>query len=677
MRLLASRCFRYAVTLMLLWCSAVSNARLANGQAVNADFGRELFSVNLGPGLDYVTSIAVDNSASSIYVIDIIGDFAVRGRLRKLTYSTGTDVSTAFLNNNQLGLDSVASAVAVDSRTNDVYASNQTAVFRLSSSGTLLMTYPQTFSGVNSMTIDRHGNLIVADGVNIDTDDDFDITVYNITADGVVVNQTTFYPDGEAYLVAIAVDSTDNVYYTGASIGYIVGDGYINLAGVGVMSPTGQPLMNLLIRGYEPTSLWVSASDVLFVAWEQSDDYYDFQATGYVLSYDTTTWQITGNFSANSNTNPVAVSGDNQGNLIYADGSIIELVKLQIATSTVLSTIRNGVEPEILSVDSSGNMYILDAQAGAVLILDSAGTHIKYIPATTDGSVILVDAAVDAAGTFLVGVQNNGATLRCYDVSSGALLRTIPNFPTRYNYISSVAVDSSHNIYFAYYLGYYNGQNTGVVRVVSQLGASLYNISAFGDEDLSVVIDSHDQLFISNSSVLLKCSLNGTAIESWQTSAYLSDSNGYLYGWSSYIITYPDSYGFDIVAYTPNLGKNATLQLGSFHDEYFSGLAVDRAGDFYVSDIIEHTVTKYRGLSSAAPLLPSLSSSSSSSSSTAATKSVVVTSVGSTGATATAAPPLESSTAALVTNEACVVKPSVWLWKAVLSTAVGVVLLSL
>ena len=622
--------------LLLLLCFFMAlRLPLAAGQTMNADFGRQLWSVNMGPGLNYVMSIALDSSLSYMYVVDAVNQQVIGGlsRIRKLNYNTGADVSAAFHSNNQLKLDTMATAVAVDPQTNDVYATTGYTVYRLSSNGTLLMTFPNYFSLINSMTVDRYGNLIVSDN-QIGIYPINRLVVSNFTSSGQLTNQTRAVPLSTSYglLQTAAFDSRGNLYYTGVQV---LTQGADNTTqsqlGVGVVSVGSSSLMNLSISGYWANSLWVSADDVLYVSWAPVGFFFgpNFQSlTGFILSYDTTTWNVTGNFSTTPNTYPAAVSGDNKGTLIYFDATVTQLVKMQIATRTVQSTISNGVLPTVFAVDTSGRIYVLDGATGAVLRLDSTGKSMKYIPAVYNGSVVLRLAAVDAAGTMLVGVQYDDLMLRCYNVSSGALLRTIPISSPPYNYVGSVAVDSMLNIYYSQTFITWASQvgvntTSTVVQVINQFGVPLYNItSPDWTNSVSIAIDTHDQLYVGASQTSVytvsRYSQNGTVVQQWQTNAYLPDSKGYLYGLNLYEATPCCSLlGWSVVAYTPDLNQSVTLPLGSWAQSYVSGIAVDSAGDYYLTDINSHTLTKYRGLSStAAPLPPPPTSSSSSSSST-------------------------------------------------------------
>ena len=612
-----------ALLLLLLGCTSDSFVQLVVGQSLNADFGRELFSIDLGPGLNHIGQLAVDSSASYLYVIDFPLELVAASRLRQLNYTTGEDVSAAFHSDPNLSLNTSAGAVTCDRLTTDVFVSDGPKVFRLSSSGATLFTYPQVFREVVALTTDWYGNLLVEDETG---------GVYNISANGTLLGQQS--SESFTYTTSIAVDSHSNLYYPG-----VVVDQY-GLVNVGVISPSGSSLANLSVSGFTPTSVWVSAEDVLYVSWASDYAFYvAVQAPGYVLSYDTTTFQVTGNFSANANTCPTTVAGDNLGHLVYGDCGIVQLVKLQLSTGDVVQTIRNGVYPELFSVDDGGNMYMIDVQAGAVLVLNSTGGSLRYFPAPTDGSLVLQSAAVDAAGTFLVGLQNDQATLHCYNVSSGALISTVQTGIS----IGAVAVDSSLSIYVV--VEFYGAP--AVVQVLSQQGAPTFNFTTpMLDYYVSLFIDSHDRLYVTNNTATLQYSLNGTLMRQWATdvATLLVDSSGDLYD-LSYVNLGQYQYGFDVTAHTPDLSQEDTVTLGLAADSSPSGIALDPAGDFYISDSFYHSITKYRGLvTTVSPALSSSSSSSSAALSSPSSLSAALPSSSSSSAVAQSSTALSAAT---------------------------------
>lgn len=182
----------------------------AQPQAANPDFGRSLWSVSWGPGLTFPQIVSLDSNGDNIYGIDVITNAIARSRLFKFS-SSGNDLTNSFLSMNDLRLDEVASAVVVDvANNNNVYVSNGTTIFRLANTGSLLYTFPQVFTLVNSIAVDSNGNIIVADYPGFDFIADISI----ISNSGSLLRLLALSVSDNPGFVQLALDRSNNIYYT-------------------------------------------------------------------------------------------------------------------------------------------------------------------------------------------------------------------------------------------------------------------------------------------------------------------------------------------------------------------------------------------------------------------------------------------------------------------------------
>lgn len=240
---------------------------------------------------------------------------------------------------------------------------------------------------------------------------------------------------------------------------------------------------------YQAQGVWVDNQDHIYVSWIYGSSSPQPQ-TGFIAQYSSSGTLIT-TFRANSNSAPIGVTGDNNGYLYYGEGNYPSIIKLTISTNDVSMTIRNGKLPLLIGIDNNYNIYALDGQVGVIMVLNSTGGFIKYIPNIIDGSVIFMTATVDAAGTTVAAVVNNGYTIDLYSTRTGTLIRSfsVPDVNGD-NYIDTIAFDSSLNIYYAGEFG--SGSYVSQIVVVSETGTFIRTITApFFEEHSYVQIDSH------------------------------------------------------------------------------------------------------------------------------------------------------------------------------------------
>jgi len=322
-------------------------------------------------------------------------------------------------------------------------------------------------------------------------------------------------------------------------------------------------------------------------------------------------------------TNPFGVAVDAAGNVYVADYGN-NAVKEILASGGVPITLGSGFNgPLGVAVDAAGNVYVADAGNNAIKKIPAGGGT----PVTIgSGFSNPAGVAVDAAGNVFVGDQNNDA-LKEIPAGGGAPVTLGSGFSSP----AGVAADGAGNIYVADQFnnavkeitpvgGYYIGpflpagltfnNNTGVISGTPAIitppknyTITAYNISNHITATISITINRPPLPTVSYTSPQVY--VTGTAITPLAPASTGVTAAGYSInpvnmgsGFSTPLGVAVDAAGNVYVADAGNgtvteipLGLSTLVNLGSGFSTP-SGIAVDGAANVYVADNTNNTITE-------------------------------------------------------------------------------------
>ena len=533
--------------------------------------------------LEYASGLAVDSSGS-IYLAEVYNQQVV-----KLS-SDGSLVSTYTTQLNQpadVVLDAQGNLLIADS------ASNQ--IVKLAQDGTLLATFNTSQPALASpqcLAIDSSGRLYICDTYN------YRVVVLSSTGQtlGSFTTGPSMCPEG------IELDAAGNVYITDNCNRAVVKWNTAtsppswlappsSTSSTAAASSTSSPASSstaspATAATSSPASSGSGSSQSSYTQWQAYQPVLVTAApTGLIYSYDSVSGsiiqmnssgveQLRFNLSApaavlaNSPLSPVALAADQS--YVYILDSANQAVLQYSASGAYVTYLDNGGSWSYvtsMSVDGSGNLYVVDSDAGSVTVLNSAGAavssitdssggSVQYVDVNSAGSVYLIDSYVVPAVQFaelynVLKVDGLGAVQQVYNVTAPALRAD----EFWYWDAEAVAVDSSGNVYALVYLSDYFRNCTVSHFLCLDVGnftTNIYKFSANGTRLLTFT--SADEALVG-------------------TSLTLDEAENVLVadGTNARLVSFSPA-GVELANYTNN-----ALPLN-----YPSGLALDSTGNVYV-----------------------------------------------------------------------------------------------
>jgi len=472
-----------------------------------------------------------------------------------------------------------AYGVALDSDGNIYEADFTTShVGKLNSSGVLVNSFignPNSpFSSPRSVVIDSSGNIYVADTGNS--------RIVKLDSDGTVLDNFTGDPESQFNQpFAVTLDSSGNIFVSDTVNNRVV---ELDSSGAVLNTFTGDPESPFST----PNGIAVDSSGNIYVADSDNSRIVKMDSTGAVLN----------NFTDESIVNPYGVALDTSGNIYVAkNGGIIKLD----STGAVLDIFDGGESPasfNSVAVDSSGNIYGAEYNAGQIIKMDSTGTVI----ATFDGSDTVDPEGIEFPGADDDAIisYDNTITLT-QDQSVHDLLYKTGEFSTQ------GTVDLSGNtlnitgatrkIFTSVQSGPWNERSTWGISTTSIL--SLYGLT----------VDASGNIFLADRTnhQVVKLSASGEVLDSFvgdpespvgELLSVTVDENGNIY--------IPE-FGPRIIK-VDSSGNVLDTFIGDPESQFAaSGVAVDSSGNMYVADIFGARIVK---LDSSDNVLGSFASSS-------------------------------------------------------------------
>ncbi len=534
----------------------------------------------------------------------------------------------------------------------NVYFSSGHAVFKISSGGTLTLAAgnsrpgfsgdggPATAGQLNSpqgLAVDSQGNLYIADQVNN--------RVRMVTPQGIIstfagngkAGAPRFLGDGGPATAAnlnlpggVAVDHAGNVYIadtgdnsirevgTNGAINTIAGDGFGGLAGDTLLAAASVLL--------QPQDVFVDSSGNVYIADTGNAAVREITASTGIINYIAGACNITSS-GANTNTGetcsigyagdgglaneaglvePYAVAVDSSGNVYIAeptDGRIREVstIKSQIDINTIVGNGTLGFSgdgatataaelnrPTGVAVDGAGHIYIADSLNNRIRVAQSGGSISTFAgngvysysgdggPAASAQMNSPHGVAVDSAGNYYIADAGNNVVRK---VSANGAITTLAGNGTagfggdggaatsaQLNGPQGVAVDSAGNVYIA---------DTGNSRVREVSGGTITTFAGNGTAGYSGDggVATSAELY---SPVGLAFDAKGNLyIADTDNSAIRKVANGAI----------STVAGNGLEGYSGDGGAALSAQLS-----YPEGVAVDAAGNLYITDTLNYRI---------------------------------------------------------------------------------------
>ena len=585
------------------------------------------FSGDNGPAasaqLDYPQGVAVDSSGN-LYIAD-------SNRIRKVSGGIITTVAGNGIDGYNGDNISATSAelfdpcgVAVDSSGNLYIADAQNNRIRKVSGGIITTVAGNGTRGYNGDNISAtSAELNFPQGVAVDSSGNLYIADYNNyrirkVSGGIITTAAgdgNYGYNGENIVATsaglsgpngVAVDSSGNVYIAelGGRIGKVSGGIITTVAGNGTLGYNGDNISATSAELYSPASVALDSSGNLYIA--DMKNYRIRKVSGGIITTvagNGLAYGGDGNAATNAQlTWPEGSAMDSSGNLFVADTYACVVRKVAAGTGIISTAAGNGIcgynndnisatsaelnYPQGVAVDSSGNLYIADAD----------NQRIRKV----SGGIITTVAGSGASGYNGDNISPASAEL---------------NFP------EGVAVDSSGNLYIA---DSFNSRirkvSGGNITTVAGNGTGGYNgdnISAGTAElnnPLGIAVDSSGNLYIADTNNFRIRKVSGgiiTTVAGNGTNSYAGDGGSATSAWLSYPQGVAvDSSGNLYIADTGNarvrrvsggiittVAGNGTWSFSgdggsatSAELNYPGGVAVDSSGNIYIADTYNNRI---------------------------------------------------------------------------------------
>ena len=347
----------------------------------------------------------------------------------------------------------------------------------------------------------------------------------------------------------IAVDGSGNVFVADIGIKEIVAAG-----GYGAVVPLGSGLQL-------PDAVAVDSSGNVFLTDIFNSAVEEIPAAGGYATVETLVSGLS---------DPAAIAVDGSGNVFFTDqdgASVLEISAAGgYATVKTVSSAFSSIES--ITVDGSGNLFVQDNSGVSELPSASGYTPASKLGAALDGAS---NIAADAAGNIFLGsYSSSGVT----EVLAAGGYNTVDRIHTPgLSLPSGVAVDGNGNVFVA-------DTNHGAVKELVAAGgyATVTVIGAGFSRPSAVALDAAGNLYVADTG-------NGAVTEvfagGYASQKVLSDEFSNPIGVAingSGTVFVADSSGIW------ELSQAGALNEVVSQSDFFSGVALDKAGDLFLSN---------------------------------------------------------------------------------------------
>jgi sugar lactone lactonase YvrE len=539
------------------------------------------------------SDLGVD-AAGNIYVIDAY-DGISNGSVNRLI-QVATDGTVSVLVDN-LNEDPQAQ-LAVDAAGDLYYCDNSTVEFYSAASGYASSTAVGTgLLAPSGVSVDRAGNVYITDTGHLRI-----VEIPNINGNISSANQYTLndkhavqgYNGGaqNGYAIeGVGIDGYGNVYYVGSSSNSInllaIGD--YAFGGFALATPTTAVALNLYVNGAETLGQLAlsgpAPGSVPPFAFSSSTC---TAATAYTAGF-ACSFQVIYSASAVGLQPGTVTAYDTSNNPIAG----VELNGIGVAPGLdvdpgTVSTLGTGwKQPDAITVDGAGNIFIADASTGSIYRLAPGGGSKTTVAGgfSTPSSVV-----VDGADNLFIGDSGVGTVVEVPMLGTGAYGTPVV-LESGLSGTSGLAIDGNDNVYVA------DSGNSRVLRLASAGGAPdgslVISVGSGFKTPVALAIDSSNNLYVSDSGlgevvqIAIPTTEQNIILTGLSTAAGVAvDAAGDLYAVDSGAQSI-----YRVAAISGVIDKNFETTLAAIVASPVA-VALDNAGNLYATDSADSTVAE-------------------------------------------------------------------------------------